>query len=51
MRRVKTLPHSVIEDDRLSALGMIFIHWEISIEYDKDIKKWAGKIKQGLLLC
>lgn len=50
MKRVKTLPRSVMSDERLSALAMISIHWDITVEPDKVISIMAGKKSRRLLL-
>ncbi|KAK5648108.1 hypothetical protein RI129_003000 [Pyrocoelia pectoralis] len=50
MKRVKTLPRSVMSDDRLSALAMISVHWDITVEPDKVIDIMAGKKMRRLLL-
>ena len=50
MKRVKTLPRSVMNDDRLSALAMISIHWDVTVDPDKVINIMAGKKSRRLLL-
>lgn len=45
-KQVKTQPCSVIVDERLRDLAMIFIHWKISVDSDEVIKRMAGKKKQ-----
>lgn len=50
MKRVKSLPRSVMTDDRLSSLAMISIHWDITVEPDKVINIMAEKKSRRLLL-
>jgi len=50
MKRVKTLPRSVMSDNRLSALAMISVHWNITVDPDKAIDIMAEKKIRRLLL-
>lgn len=50
MKRVKTLPRSVMKDERLSALAMISINWDISVKPDTVIDIMAAKKSRRLLL-
>lgn len=50
MKRVKTLPHSVMGDRRLSCLATLSIHWNITVDPDKVINIMAGKKSRRLLL-
>lgn len=50
MKRVKSLPRSLMLDERLSSLAMISIHWDITVEPDKVIDIMAGKKSRRMLL-
>jgi hypothetical protein len=50
MKRVKSLPRSLMLDERLSSLAVISIHWDIAVKPDKVIDIMAGKKSRRLLL-
>lgn len=50
MKRIKTLPRSVMRHDRLSALAMISIHWDITVDPDQVIDILSQKKSRRLLL-
>ncbi|KAF2896671.1 hypothetical protein ILUMI_09503 [Ignelater luminosus] len=50
IKRVKTLPRSVMSDNILSALVMISVHWDVTVGLDKVIDIMAGKKIRRLLL-
>lgn len=50
MKRIKTLSRSVMGHERLSALAMISVHWDISVDPEEVIERLANKKSRKLLL-
>lgn len=50
LKRIKTLPRSVMGNERLSALAVIAVHWDIKIDPDEVINDMANKKKRKILL-
>lgn len=49
MKRIKTLPRSVMGHDRLSALAMMSIHWDIVVNPEEVLDRLAKKKSRKLL--
>ncbi|GFQ67233.1 hypothetical protein TNCT_627771 [Trichonephila clavata] len=43
MKRIKTLPRSVMGDDRLNALAMMSIHWDTVVDPEEVLDRLAKK--------
>ncbi|GFR28729.1 repressor of the inhibitor of the protein kinase [Trichonephila clavata] len=43
MKRIKTLPRSVIGEDRLNALAMMSIHWDTVVDPEEVLDRLAKK--------
>ncbi|XP_049303765.1 zinc finger MYM-type protein 1-like [Bactrocera dorsalis] len=50
LKRIKTLPRSVMGNERLSALAVIAVPWDIKIDPDEVINDMASKKKRKILL-
>ncbi|GFR25405.1 TTF-type domain-containing protein [Trichonephila clavata] len=49
MKRIKTLPRSVMGHDRLSALAMMSIHWDTVVDPEEVLDRLAKKKSRKLL--
>ncbi|GFQ94287.1 hypothetical protein TNCT_658691 [Trichonephila clavata] len=47
MKRIKTLPRSVMGHDRLSALAMMSIHWDTVVDRRKYSTAWQRKNQES----
>ncbi|GFQ75629.1 hypothetical protein TNCT_273071 [Trichonephila clavata] len=47
MKRIKTLPRSVMGHDRLSVLAMMSIHWDTVVDLEEVLDRLAKKNQES----